>query len=540
MRFPMPQLVMLPFVVSALWGCSGNNGGSSSTDSGGAGGAGASGGSGAGASGASGGSGGAGGNAGNGSGGGAGSGGNSVLGGPFRYGVNFGHPNPNWGDPDDAFLSAEAGANSARLKLPEGHLETWGYDIEVGDMKSYANLGMSDHIAFLSAPTAAHSTAPAGLPAWQLEYYAPANLYEPIFQQDGTVNPNNYWASYVYRTVTTYKTWVHTWEVWNEPDWVPDWQTSLKWETDPPTKQELVRFNGSIFDYVRMLRVSSEAAKAADPQAKIALGGIGYPSFLSAILRYTDNPSGGAKSAEYPETGGKYFDVVSFHSYPVFGPGSSDEGVAGFLDLRGQLAKKLSDAGVSGKTFVVTETGAPHVAVGGAPGGAEYAPNYLVKVMVAAQAAGIERIDWFCMSDAKPVGASMNSFDYMGLYLDVSKLGQTSQAVRTETGRAYRTLGKLLEGARVDFGATDALALPAGADGKAFQLPDMRHAYVLWAKTAGMSESASATYSIKTDKTLQVFALDGGDQGPMGEKSPAAGAIEVQLGGMPQIFVEKL
>ncbi|HRI63262.1 MAG TPA: hypothetical protein PK156_03470 [Polyangium sp.] len=516
--------------LGSMWGCSGPGNGETTGASGGSGGSGASGG--AGGSGA--------GTSSGGMGGGGGSGNNANLGGPFRYGVNFGHPNPNWSDPDDAFLSSEAGANSARLKLPEGHLEMWGYDIEVGDMKSYASLGMGEHIAFLSAPTAAHSTAPPGTPTWQLEYYAPTNLYEPVFLSDGTINPNNYWGAYVHRTVSTYKEWVRVWEVWNEPDWVPNWQTSQNWETNPPTKAELVRFNGSIFDYVRMLRVSTEAAKAADPQARIALGGIGYPSFLSAILRYTDNPADGTKTTEYPNTGAAYFDVVSFHSYPVFGPGSSDEGVAGFLNLRSELAKKLADAGVQGKTFVVTETGAPHVSVGGAPGGAEYAPNYLVKVMVAAQAAGIERIDWFCMSDGKPVGASTNSFDYMGLYLDVSKLGQTSEAVRTEAGRAYRTLGTLLEGARIDNTATNALGLPAGADGKAFQLPDTRKALVLWAKTAGSSESASVTYSIKTDKPMQVFALDYGETGAMNQQTPTNGALEVQLAGTPQIYIEAM
>lgn len=516
------------FVFGALLGCSSPNGGTSSSASGGSGGSAGGGGSGGQGAGASGGNGGSGGSA-----------GSNSLGGPFRYGVNFGHPNPNWGDPDDAFLSAEAGANSARLKLSEGHLETWGYDIEVADMNSYASLGMNEHIAFLSSPTAAHSTAPQGIPSWQLEYYAPTNLYEPVFLPDGKINPANYWGAYVYKTVQTYKPWVRIWEVWNEPDWVPDWQTSQKWETDPPTKAELVRFNGSIFDYVRMLRVSSEAAKAADPTARIALGGIGYPSFLSAILRYTDNPSGGAKSAEYPETGSAYFDVVSFHSYPVFGPGSSDEGVAGFLNLRNELGKRLNDAKTTGKSFVVTETGAPHLAVGGAPGGNEYAPNYLVKVMVAAQSVGIERVDWFSMSDAKPAGASTNSFDYMGLYLDVSMLGQTSAAVRTESGRAYRTLGKLLDGARFDITATATLGLPVAVDGKAFRLPDNRRALVLWAKTKGSSESASATLAIPTDKPMQIFGLEYGDTGAMEEQNPSEGSVMAQLGGTPRIYIEK-
>lgn len=528
MRVFSPCVFATVIALGSLMGCSGPGSGTTTSASGGSGGSGAGGIGGGGAAGGNGSSSGSG-----------GSGGTASLGGPFRYGVNFGHPNPNWGDPDDAFLSAEAGANSARVKLPEAHFDTWGYDIEVGDMKSYAALGMSEHIAFLSTPTAAHSTAPQGIPSWQLEYYAPTNLYEPVFLQDGKINPANYWGAYVYKTVQTYKPWVRIWEVWNEPDWVPDWQTTLKWETEPPAKSELVRFNGSIFDYVRMLRVSSEAAKAADPTARIAVGGIGYPSFLSAILRYTDNPSGGAKTAEFPETGSAYFDVVSFHSYPVFGPGSSDEGVAGFIGLREELGKRLADGKATGKSFVVTETGAPHIAVGGAPGGGEYAPNYLVKVMVAGQAAGIERIDWFSMSDGKAVGASTNSFDYMGLYIDVSKLGQTSEAVRTESGRAYRTLGKLLAGANFDITGTAALGLPAAVDGKAFRLPDNRRAFVLWAKTKGASETASAMFAIPTDKPLQIFGLDYGDSGTMDEQSPSGGTVMAQLSGTPRIYIEK-
>lgn len=514
------------FVLSSLLGCSDGANNQTSGSSNGSGGSGASG------SGSSSGSGGE-------SSGSGGSGGANALGGLFHYGVNFGHPNPKWGDPDDAFLSAEAGANSARLKLPETHLETWGYEIEVNDMKKYADLGMSDHIAFLITPTAEHSTAPAGIPSWQLEYYAPTNLYEPVFLPDGNINPANYWGAYVYKTVTTYKSWVGMWEIWNEPDWVSNWQVTQKWDTEPPAKADLVRFNGSIFDYIRMLRVSTEAAKKADPNAKIALGGIGYPNFLSAILRYTDNPVDGAKTAEYPETGAAYFDVVSFHHYPVFAPGSSDEGVAGFLDSYTELGKRLTNAGVSGKTFVVTETGAPHVQVGTAPGGSEYAPNYLVKVMTAAQAAGIGRIDWFVMSDGRPLGASTNSFDYMGLYLDVSMLGQTSEAKRTESGTAYRTLGKLLSGARFDAATTMALGLADNVDGRAFQLADMRRAYVLWAKTKGSSETASGMVDIKTDKPLQAFGLDYGDTGMMEEKTPASGMVTVQLGGTPTIFVEK-
>jgi hypothetical protein len=82
-----------------------------------------------------------------------------VLGGPFRYGVNGGHQNPNWGNDKQAL------------------------------------------IAFVNGPIAAHSTAPAGKQQWELDYYLPKNLHEPITLADGSINPENYWATNIYKTV---------------------------------------------------------------------------------------------------------------------------------------------------------------------------------------------------------------------------------------------------------------------------------------------------------------------------------------------------
>jgi hypothetical protein len=327
--------------------------------------------------------------------------------------------------------------------------------------------------------------------------------------------------------------------VWNEPDWVSDWQATQTWGTQPPTKEQLVRFHGSIFDYVRMLRVTHEAARKADPQAKIALGGIGYPTFLSAVLRYTDNPSDGSVSADYPDKGAKYFDVVSYHYYPLWTPGSSDAGVTGFLNLRDEFAKVLSDAGVTGKGWVVTETGASHEVINGSPSGTQYAVNYLLKVMTQAQAAGIGGIDWFALSDGADVGASGDAFDYMGLYFDVLKAATPKDAQRTETGWAYRTHGELLGGALFDTERTAALALPATLGGAAFRRPDGREAYVLWARTGAAGEDASATYELSTDKPLKAYAWDHGKTGSVKDLAPSGGKITVLLGGAPQILVEE-
>ena len=56
-----------------------------------------------------------------------------------------------------------------------------------------------------------------------------------------------------------------------------------------------------LFEYIRLLRVTRAAARLADPGARIAVGGLGYPSFLSALLRYTDNPDDGSVSADLME-----------------------------------------------------------------------------------------------------------------------------------------------------------------------------------------------------------------------------------------------
>jgi hypothetical protein len=46
------------------------------------------------------------------------------------------------------------------------------------------------------------------------------------------------------------------------------------------------------------LVVGGGLAKKVDPTAQVALGGIGYLTFLSAILRYADNPANGVSSSD--------------------------------------------------------------------------------------------------------------------------------------------------------------------------------------------------------------------------------------------------
>ena len=85
-------------------------------------------------------------------------------------------------------LSAKAGYDGQRKKLPEQHLVNWGYGIEVGDCQANTKLGILDVIGYLATPTKAHSSNATD----NAELCYPDNLYEPIWLADGNVNPLNY------------------------------------------------------------------------------------------------------------------------------------------------------------------------------------------------------------------------------------------------------------------------------------------------------------------------------------------------------------
>jgi hypothetical protein len=401
------------------------------------------------------------------------------------------------------------------------------------DLANYETLGLTGHVGFLTAPTRAHSTAPASAADWELVYYIPQNLHEPILLDDGSINPNNFWGNYVYKTVKTYKTYIKIWEIWNEPDWVSDWKVTEEWTSRAPVSADLPRFNGSIYDYVRMLRVSKVAATLADPEAKIATGGIGYASFLGALLRYTDNPLDGSSTSKYPKTGGAYLDVISFHHYPVYTKGNSDAALDGYLAQITSLAGVVNQAGASVVGWENTETGAPHAPVAAFPGGDDYAVNYLLKVMTQAQARGIDGVDWFVLSDSKSVSIADDPYQLMGLYLPVADLKTTDEAKSTNTGVAYKTLSTFLSKAKYDPAATAALSLTEPVRGAAFQSSSGKLTLVLWTKASSSDETASG--SIPSTKAFTQYDWDyattqASTQIPAGQ--PLA------LTGTPRIFVK--
>src|SRR5688572_14535845 len=59
----------------------------------------------------------------------------------FRFGINLGHPNPDFSDAVMSDLAADVGVTSIRIKYPDYHFFNWGTGIEVGDAEHYAENG---------------------------------------------------------------------------------------------------------------------------------------------------------------------------------------------------------------------------------------------------------------------------------------------------------------------------------------------------------------------------------------------------------------
>lgn len=133
------------------------------------------------------------------------------------------------------------------------------------------------------------------------------------------------WREYVRNMVSRYKGRLTYWEVWNEPDLEPFW----KEKPDPA-------------NYTTLLKAAYEEIKAADPEAKVLLGGLsGIPfEFIDGIYK----------------AGGKaYFDIMNVHPYRY---PKTPEG-ASLKDDLAKLRQLMAQYGDGDKRMWITEIGWP-------------------------------------------------------------------------------------------------------------------------------------------------------------------------------------
>lgn len=234
-----------------------------------------------------------------------------------QAGVAF-SANP-WGQQNQA-LTLQALQRLAQAKITWVRaFPNWGrveplpgrYDWSASDqLVSVARTNGLKVLGFLGFSTHWNTTAPASVTnRGDRELFPPADLAA--------------WERYVETIVRRYAADVEYWEVWNEPDLAGFWA-------------------GTPAQYARLLAIAAKAAKRANPNAKIVLGGLALggarldPNFLADILSDPANPA--AQS----------FDVMNLHVY----------GTVGEAQRRMSYVKReLARFGVSNRPIWVTEVG---------------------------------------------------------------------------------------------------------------------------------------------------------------------------------------
>jgi len=185
-----------------------------------------------------------------------------------------------------------------RVETTPGDFEWGNYDRLIADDTAY---GLNINVILL------------GRPAFFADGVRISGLHQPIFSDrtdtpraDKTVNPDNPWANFVYEAVTRYKPggtlakeqgWtgdegIRVWEVWNEPDYLPFWESS-------------------ILDYARLLKTAYLIIKMVDPQAQVMFGGLLFNSgdnWLARVLAIYENDP-------FHEEYDWYMDMIAVHSY---------------------------------------------------------------------------------------------------------------------------------------------------------------------------------------------------------------------------------
>ncbi len=472
------------------------------------------------------------------------------------------------------------GIKSMHQPLPETFFADWGYDVYLTLFAYYNRLGIIDNTIWFESPTAAHKDNTV-YPGCNEASKLWSNLYTPIWDggANGTpVNENNYLALYVYNTVTRYKQWVKFWEVVNEPDFdnsANGWKNpgeAGNWWDNNPNPCDLLNLKAPIFNYIRTLRIVYEVVKSVDPTAHVSMGGVGYPSFLDAMLRNTDNPAGGAVSTDYPLKGGAYFDLVSFHYYPMYDlryvdanfqikPNRhSDEAVNQYISRKKVLANTLYKRGYNDtlypkKLFICTEMNIPRKPFP-SPDGFDYIGsdeaqrNFDMKAIVASQLNDIRQWYVFSIGDSKDYADATNMFDVVGLYQNLNGKGPGPNANDTigpylqqynSSGVAYKTFSDLLSGFKADTIQTKALNLPANVKGGAFKNALGDYRYVLWAATTtDNSEAASAAYAFPAAVNMPAQVYQRSWDYSQTNNSPLVSSQNVALTGSPTIVFSPL
>ncbi|HYE53566.1 MAG TPA: hypothetical protein VD996_01940, partial [Chitinophagaceae bacterium] len=489
---------------------------------------------------------------------------------PNLLGANPGYYGGPWTDMHVYNLMAGAGCRSTRSTIPMFFFSTYGDSVRYAEASHYYHkLGFRENVFFL------YNDASAPFPDRTKEKFngeqavVPEGLYLPVWNEDGSPNMNNTFAKYCYKVVSVYGKFHKYYEIWNEPDFTHNWGIASAlpgtpgnwWENDPDPK-DMVNTRAPIQYYIRMLRIAYEVIKRYKPEAVITLGGLGYPSFMHALLRNTDNPepdAGGKRGSvtpAYPLKAGAYFDGLSFHSYPQFFlkfwdyPANamgykrhSDEAIDQAVRDKGRYEEILRSFGYGttypSKPVICTEINIPRKQFGESIGGNEVQRNFAWKSVAKAARSNISQVYWFVTGEVADYNGATeaDAFKLMGLYENLLR-DKPGEEKLTDEGVANKSAQILLRDYLYDAATTDAMKIPGGVDGAAFRHRTSGEVrFMLWAKThTDLQESSEAYYTFPpavVNRQLDVYKWN---YSVTREKAGSVDPVAIRLTGEPLIL----
>lgn len=446
---------------------------------------------------------------------------------PNLMGANPGYYGGAWTDYKVYDAMANAGCRSTRSTVPMFFFPVYGDSIRYAEFNYFYNtLGFRDNVFFL------YNDINAPFPDRSTEYFngeqaaVPGGLYQPIWNADGSVNAANSFARYCYTVVKVYGSFSKYFEIWNEPDFTSNWAiasalpgTAGNWWENDPSPTDMLNIKAPIQYYIRMLRIAYEVIKRYQPDAVITLGGLGYPSFMHALLRNTDNPvpdangRRGTVTPEYPLGAGAYFDGLSFHSYPQYflkywdyttnnmsHKRHSDEAIDQTIRDKNSYEQILRDFGYGTtypwKSVICTEINIPRKPLNNEIGGIEVQRNFAWKTIAKAARNNIAQTYWYVTGEVTDYGSAgtYDGFKMMGLYENLLRDAPGNEKL-TDEGKANRSAQMLLQDYIYDASGTAAMNLPGGADGAAFRHRTTNEVrFMLWAKTHTDNQENSQLY----------------------------------------------
>lgn len=232
---------------------------------------------------------------------------------------------------------------------------------------------------------------------------------------------------------TRYGDRVHTWEIWNEPN-----AGFRFWKQDP------FSIGGDPQGYADLFVAAADAIHAADPSARVLLGGVffhsqGYTGGVEFLQQVVD---------ARPEVLEKA-DAVSFHTYTLYPPRRPPEadtdGEVSLSEMIAQIRAVTGDLPV-----VITEAGWPSFDTVDE----DTQAAWLVREYALAHTSGLQDVCWYTLEDSTdPQANPERAFGLM-------RQGATEDK---PSGVAYRALAGALSQVGTGYGhAEAALDLPYG------------------------------------------------------------------------------